>query len=57
MQVKEILNAYESCTWVLAEIANGRLDGVIDAEIIQELLYRYGAGITRLDPQDLFTNK
>ena len=33
----------ESCVWVLTEIADGRLDVVIDAEIIQELLYRYGA--------------
>ena len=33
----------ESCVWVMTEIANGRLDAVIDAEIIQEILYRYGA--------------
>jgi predicted nucleic acid-binding protein len=33
----------ESCIWVLTEIANGRLDTVINAEIIQEVLYRYGA--------------
>ncbi len=33
----------ESCAWVLTEIANGRLDVVIDAEMIQEVLYRYGA--------------
>jgi uncharacterized protein len=33
----------ESCVWVLTEIANGRLDVVIDTEIIQEALYRYGA--------------
>lgn len=33
----------DSCVWVLTEIANGRLDVVIDAEIIQEVLYRYGA--------------
>lgn len=33
----------ESCVWVLTEIANGRLDTVINAEIIQEILYRYGA--------------
>ena len=32
-----------SCVWVLTEIANGRLDTIIDAEIIQEILYRYGA--------------
>lgn len=33
----------EPCVWVMTEIANGRLDAVIDAEIIQEVLYRYGA--------------
>jgi predicted nucleic acid-binding protein len=29
--------------WILSEIAEGRLKVVIDAEIIQEILYRYGA--------------
>lgn len=33
----------ESCVWVLTEVANGRLDAVISSEIIQEILYRYGA--------------
>ena len=33
----------ESCVWVLTEIANGRLEVVISTEIIQEILYRYGA--------------
>lgn len=33
----------ESCVWVLTEIANGRLDAVISSEIIQEILYRFGA--------------
>lgn len=33
----------KSCVWVLTEIANGRLEAVIDTEIIQEILYRYGA--------------
>lgn len=33
----------EACVWVLTEIANGRLETVIDTEIIQEILYRYGA--------------
>lgn len=33
----------EACVWVLTEIANGRLEAVIDTEIIQEILYRYGA--------------
>ncbi len=32
-----------SCVWVMTEIANGRLDTVINTEIIQEVLYRYGA--------------
>lgn len=32
-----------SCVWVMTEIANGRLEAVIDAEIVQEILYRYGA--------------
>ena len=29
--------------WILSEIAEGRLNVVIDAEIIQEILYRFGA--------------
>ena len=33
----------ESCVWVLTEIANGRLEAVINTEIIQEVLYRYSA--------------
>lgn len=33
----------ESCVWVLTEIGDGRLDAAIDTEIIQEVLYRYGA--------------
>ena len=33
----------ESCVWVLTEIADGRLEVAIDTEIIQEVLYRYGA--------------
>ncbi len=33
----------ESCVWVLTEIASGRLNAVISSEIIQEILYRYGA--------------
>ncbi|MBI1744747.1 type II toxin-antitoxin system VapC family toxin [Candidatus Acetothermia bacterium] len=31
------------CTWIMAEIAEGRLAAAIDVEIIQEILYRYGA--------------
>ena len=33
----------ESCVYVLTEIANGRLNAVISSEIIQEILYRFGA--------------
>ena len=32
-----------ACVWVMGEIAQGRLTAVIDTEIIQEILYRYGA--------------
>ncbi len=31
------------CVWVMREIAAGRLEAAIDTEIIQEILYRYGA--------------
>lgn len=33
----------ESCRWVMGEIAAGRLEAAIDTEIVQEVLYRYGA--------------
>lgn len=33
----------EACQWVMATIAQGKLSAVIDAEIVQEILYRYGA--------------
>lgn len=33
----------EACVWLLTEIADGRLSAAIDTEIIQEILYRYGA--------------
>jgi hypothetical protein len=33
----------EACAWILTEVAHGRLEAVIDTEIIQEILYRYGA--------------
>lgn len=36
----------EPCVWIMTEVAEGRLDIVIDTEVIQEVLYRYGA-ITR----------
>jgi uncharacterized protein len=31
------------CRWIMAEIAGERLNALIDVEIIQELLHRYGA--------------
>jgi predicted nucleic acid-binding protein len=33
----------ESCVRIMTEIAEGRLDAAIDAETIQEILYRFGA--------------
>ena len=33
----------EACTWILTQIAAGELLAAIDTEIIQEILYRYGA--------------
>jgi predicted nucleic acid-binding protein len=33
----------ESCAWVMTEIAEGRIAAAMDTEIIQEVLYRYGA--------------
>jgi len=32
-----------SCTWIMAEVAEGRLEIATDTEVIQEILYRYGA--------------
>jgi predicted nucleic acid-binding protein len=32
-----------SCAWVMREIAAGRLEAVVDTEIVQEVLYLYGA--------------
>lgn len=32
-----------ACQWVTTEIASGRMQVVIDAEVIQEILHRYGA--------------
>ena len=32
-----------ACVWLLREIAAGRLAAAIDTEIVQEVLYRYGA--------------
>jgi len=31
------------CAWLMEEIAEGRLEAAVDTEIIQEMLYRYGA--------------
>ena len=33
----------DACAWVLAEVAHERLAVAIDVEIIQEILYRFGA--------------
>lgn len=33
----------DACAWVMTEIAQGRLTAAINTEIIQEILYRYGA--------------
>jgi predicted nucleic acid-binding protein len=33
----------EPCVWVMTEVAEGRLAVAIDTEIVQEVLYRYGA--------------
>lgn len=32
----------EACAWVMTQVAERRLDVVIDTEVIQEILYRYG---------------
>lgn len=32
-----------ACVWVMRQVAEGRLHVVIDTEIVQEILYRYGA--------------
>jgi predicted nucleic acid-binding protein len=33
----------QSCAWIMTEIAQKRINAVIDTEAIQELLHRYGA--------------
>ncbi len=33
----------DACQWVMTQIAGDRLQVVIDAEVIQEILHRYGA--------------
>jgi len=33
----------DACAWLMTEVANGRLAVAIDVEIIQEILYRFGA--------------
>src|SRR4051812_42298762 len=33
----------DACQWLMTEIAGGRMQVVIDAEVIQEILHRYGA--------------
>lgn len=32
----------EACTWIMTEIAAGKLPVATDTEVIQEILYRYG---------------
>jgi predicted nucleic acid-binding protein len=32
----------EACAWVMTQVAERRLDVVIDTEVIQEILYHYG---------------
>lgn len=32
-----------ACQWLMTEIAGGRMQVVIDAEVVQEILHRYGA--------------
>ncbi len=37
-------HAYKNaCIWIMTEIAQGRLPAAISTEIIQEILYRFGA--------------
>jgi len=49
----------DACRWLMAEIAAGRVEVVIDAEVIQEILHRYGALVRYADAvnmaQDLMT--
>lgn len=33
----------ESCAKIMAAVATGEIEGLIDTEIIQEILHRYGA--------------
>lgn len=33
----------EACSWVMEEVAEGRFVVAVDTEIVQEILYRYGA--------------
>lgn len=33
----------EACVWVMEEVAERRIEVAVDTEIIQEILYRYGA--------------
>jgi len=33
----------DACQWLMTQIASGRLQVVIDVEVIQEILHRYGA--------------
>jgi len=33
----------EACVWVMTEVTERRIEGAVDTEIIQEILYGYGA--------------
>jgi predicted nucleic acid-binding protein len=33
----------DACQWVMSEIISGRIGAVLDSELIQEILHRYGA--------------
>jgi uncharacterized protein len=33
----------DACRWIMNEVTHGRLLAAIDVEVIQEILYRYGA--------------
>lgn len=32
-----------ACVWIMQQVADGRLEVAIDTEIVQEILYRFGA--------------
>ncbi|MCZ6677882.1 MAG: type II toxin-antitoxin system VapC family toxin [Candidatus Poribacteria bacterium] len=44
------------CQWVMTEIANGQMTAAIDAEVIQEILHRYGSLGRHADAVSLANN-